>query len=76
MKPTDITKIVNECVAGNFKFAEQMTIEDQGRFINFPYCTKNNFLCEYAGQNVMNQYFVCDGKLKQEKKEAEEDGLL
>jgi len=64
-KPEDITKIINTCKQNNFCYAENTTIKERGRFISFPYCTRNNFICEYAGQHI-GSYIVCDGKLKRE----------
>jgi len=71
-RPEDITKIVNTCVQNDFCYAENITIKDDNRFISFPYCTKNNFICEYAGQHV-GSYIVCDGKLKQERDNEEKN---
>ena len=68
--PVSLSRLVLECERSKFrKHSEYVEVEEvvKGRRVSLyvPVCSRNNFLCEYAGQQVLRfGTVICDGRLK------------
>jgi len=80
--PVTVNRLILDCVNNSFKYAvyEVFPVEGGSRvrgklvakYVSVPVCSKNVFLCDYAGQQVRNGVFVCDGALKRDRKSLDD----